>query len=517
MFKWVKKAKKLFSGQTSGSSLVHIDDDGFMAENISVSIEDVINQDENEDLGKLHILSLTEFHQALGDTWDAREAKIQMLTENLLRERIGEGNRWEHQSREIYIMLFPALSEIEGTARAFEISEELGFKIIGERFDGGRRPLVRVAGVDPKDALNEDGTLNIAKLEEVGREGEAAGDPAPIKDLDAKQDDQDDDSPDWKKKKWEHEEAETDWQKDAHENVEANTDWKKQQLDNDPEASQDWQKNKAPETGKEADADPQWKSISAQEEPVKQKQTKPKAKPKYTARFQPCWEKTQESLCIYRSILCFDTAEGRHLEGVPAYAGYRTPKDCLKVDLWLLQETAKALFPMISKKVITPVFLPIHSTSLRQEQLEDFLAGLTKYTENLRQNYLVLEIMDDGKWEEAPLQDLCEQLSPQVHALAFRPIGSNGFKAPLCKEFSWIGVDFQSMSEETAITAEQVSALHKHAASIQAKLYSFSINKREQLGEMIDLGSTLLGGIALVKTTDKLRAPFNLPIERLKK
>ena len=272
MFKWLNKAKKIFSGSGSDRSLVHIEDDGFMSDDISVSIEDIISDEENDDIGKLHVLSLTEFHEAMGDTWDAREDKIFLLTEAVLRDMIGKGNRWEHKSKEIYIMIFPTLSEMDADARAYDIAEELGRKIIGERFDGSRRPFVRVAGVDPKDALSEDGTLNIEALEQAGRSGQSAGSEEELK---ANQDSinlangngsalgqkttaSQEENGTWHKNQHTSEEHDTDWHKQNHAHTETDTNWKdrhqaSEMMRRDPKWKEQHQKDELKD-----DDGPQW-------------------------------------------------------------------------------------------------------------------------------------------------------------------------------------------------------------------------------------------------------------------
>ncbi|WP_135075876.1 hypothetical protein [Terasakiella sp. SH-1] len=516
MFKWVKKAKRLITGKGNQRSLVRIEDDGFLSEDISVSIEDFANQEETEDLGKLHILSLTEFHKVLGDTWDAREDKIFMLTEGVLRDRIGPGNRWEHRSKEIYVMLFPKLSEVEAQARSFEIAEEIGFKIIGERFDGSRRPLVRVADVDLADAFNEDGTLDIELLEAAGRDGITAGKGVHDEDgkkIDPGQDDEDAEKLAWQKKKWEHEEAKTDWEKQQLENAEVNTNWEQQNLDNLCGADPDWQKQQV--EGCEArPRDPNWQAIAQENQAAKPNVDITLQKPQYLFNYQPCWDKKKQSLHIYRATLCYVAADQRKIEGLSAYSGYSSTQDRLKIDLRVLQETAKSLFPMISKRVQTPVFVPVHSSSLRGENLAVFLETLTRFTDNLRKGYLILEIIDDGKWNNKSLQAVLIKLKKQILALAF--LGHHKQELTL-KGIDWIGVDLKQSRPDQAISEETITRLRTQANQQGQKLYTFGLKSREQLAHMIDLGSDLICGKALAKVTDKLRPPFNLPIERIKK
>ncbi|MDV7338963.1 hypothetical protein RYZ26_05130 [Terasakiella sp. A23] len=549
MFKWIKKAKKLFSsGETTESGLVHIDDDGFMSDDISVSIEDIVSQDDMDDLGKIHVLSLTEFHEALGEIWDKREAKIFLLTESVLRQRIGEGNRWEHQSKEIYIMLFPRLSEMDGAARAYDIAEELGLKIIGERFDGSKRPLIRVAGVDPKDALTEDGKLDIRKLEKAGREGESAGDAGVVPDEtkagtkilhDKDQADtisDDDIGPAWRERhwaddketdpedKWEknqvtHDERDDNWQKNEHHSTEHDTDWQKNQHDKIASTRPNWKKMDQDKKEKEGDDDPQWVSMEA-EKTGEEKPTPKKAPAKptspYSLSFAPCWDKTSQSLATYKALLNYEKPGAPKIEGARAYSGHKTAEQRFKIDIWVMQTTGKTLFPLINKKIRTPVFVPLHSSSLRGDMQEKFFEMLARFTHDLRKNYLILEIMDDGVWDMDELGTLVGRLKELVHGLAFTPSATGDFKAPACEGFDWIGIDLSALTEASGISPDRLIALQGEIDSLGAKSYMFGITQRAQLAEFLDLGAEMLSGKALVRTTAKLRPPFALPIERLK-
>jgi len=500
---------------------VRIHDDGFMSDDIAVNIEDILKEEEDEDIGKLHVLSLTEFHQALGDTWDAREAKIFLLTEGVLRDRVGLGNRWEHHSKEIYIMLFPTLSEIEADARAFEIAEELGRKIIGDRFDGERRPLVRIAGVDPKDALSADGTLNIELLEKAGREGQSAGS---TQDQGKKKQQDDDDhtgekGPDWQKKKWEHEDHQTDWQAQQHARSESSGgNWEKSQRAKSPELNADWVSLKREEE-KKAKEEPQWVTLEKKDEsaPPKVQAAKPATKTTFSLEFAPCWDKESQRLYIYRALFSVVNAKGEKRQGPPAYPLRAQDPQKLKTDLWVLQQTGKALFTMQTRNIVTPVFIPFQSSSLRGDNLEKVVTALDQYTPALRQRFFIPEILDDGQWTQDDLKHLCTTLKDRVQALALSPSPASNFQPPLCAGLDWVGIDFSDLSADSGITPERLDALLTEISNIGAKPYAFGLRRRAQIQDMLESKMELISGVALVKPTNKLRPPFDLPIERLQK
>lgn len=532
MFNWIKKAKILFSsGETTESGLVRIHDDGFMSDDIAVSIEDIVSEDDHEDIGKIFVLSLTEFHEALGETWDKREAKIFLLAESVLRQRIGAGNRWEHQSKEIYILLFPTLSEMEGAARTYDIAEELGLKIIGERFDGSSRPLIRVAGVDPKDALGEDGKLDIKKLEQAGRSGQSAGDSANVAEKtkagtaiihekdQAETIMEADLALDWKQNPHKHMDHDGDWIKNDHHSQEHDTNWQKNIHEKRVQKDPSWKQmdNQAP---KETKAEPQWVSMDSDKATAPKKaapaataQAKPTSS--YGVTYAPCWDRTSQTLGSYKAVLTYKGPNDKTFIGAAAYQRHKTDDARLKIDLWVLQNVAKALFPLVNRQIQTPVFVPIHASSLRGNNEEKFFEFVLKLNENLRKKYIILDIMDDGLFKLEPLAKLISRLNEAVYQSAFTPDGLTGFKAPSVPGFQWVGIDLSRLDASSGISPDQLLKLQMDAQSLQANTFIFGISQRAQLAEFLEMGAEMLGGSALVRNTDKLRPPFALAIERL--
>lgn len=518
MFKWIKTAKKIFSGIGEDRALVRIKDDGFMSDDIAVSIEDIISEEDHEDIGKLHVLSMTEFHQALGDTWDKREAKIFRLTEGVMRDRVGQGNRWEHQSQEIYIMLFPTLSEIEADARAYDIAEEVGRKIIGDRFDGERRPLVRVAGVAPKDALKEDGSLNIEFLEKAGRAGEAAGSAKTKGANDNAQEKtphktginpqqqthgQQDDKANWKEHHLAHGENNPDWQKEH----------KKPPSMSEAEWVQLQRERK--ENSKD---EPQWVVMTKEKQEKNTKTPLPpkKDKPTYAVEYAPCWEKASQSLRLYRARFCYTSPTGQKLEGSKAY-GKANDQQKLKTDLWVVQQTAKALLPFNTQNIITPVLIPMHSPSLRGKNLQTILETLAKFTSSLRERFLIVEILDDGQWTPENLQQTTAALNSVVAGTALTLNAETQFATELCEGLNWVGIDFSILNAQNGISLPQLEKRLAEITALPAKPYALGLRRRDQVNDMLEIGMELISGVALVRNTPKLRPPFNLPIERLHK
>lgn len=506
MFKWLKSVGKIFSTESADRSLVKIDDDGFFSEDIYVNIEDIISGEDGEEVSRLHVISLTEFHQSLGKLWDSREGTIFRIVEAVLRDRMGPGNKWEHKSPEVYILLFLTLSEMEADALAFEISEEIGMKIIGERFDGERRPLIRCAGVDPKEALKEDGTFDISILEKMGRGGEAAGDAnkgtnADNKDqtISRKAQKSEDPSnkpvaggPDWKKNQFDHRDSTTDWKERRHKSAKGTTDWRKAQRD------------------KERASDPNWVSMHDTGSRPDEKKA-----PSYFANFLPCWLSEAQSLNHYRVQFNWTLPDKSVLGGAEAYARISGAQQLSKTDQWVLQHCGRGLFALVTRKIVTPIFVPVHSSSLRGPFLEDYLRALGKMSEGIRQKYLIIEILDDGNWQKNDLQTLQEQLKELCKGVAFSPDSKSGFQPAPVKAMDWTMIDLARVDESHALDEAHFKKLIADIRNSGSKVGVLGITQRDQFTTFLDLEVDLLAGPALVKPTDALKPPFKLARERL--
>ena len=205
------------------------------------------------------------------------------------------------------------------------------------------------------------------------------------------------------------------------------------------------------------------------------------------------------------------------IEGPKAYGSKKTAAQLFKIDVWLLQQTAKALFPLLSKNIKTPVFIPIHSSTLRDNFADPFLKEIAKFTAQLRQKYFIIEILDDGTWTLEDLSNSVARIKETCFGVAFSPNAENDFKATLCPGLDWVGLTSTTLNESSGISPERLEDLHSEIQAIGAQTYIFGITQRAQLSDLIEMGAGLVSGAALVKNTDKLRPPFALAEERLKK
>jgi len=125
---------------------------------------------------EVHLVSLTQFRQAIGDTWDRVGAKAIMLAESTLRKVAGHGNPVRVFGEEgVFLLAFPRLSELEGRRRATVAAIAVGQKLVGARFrivgDGMSSPLVCLASSKGNELIDPQG--NFAEQAILAMETEA--------------------------------------------------------------------------------------------------------------------------------------------------------------------------------------------------------------------------------------------------------------------------------------------------------------------------------------------------------
>jgi len=226
--------------------------------------------------------------------------------------------------------------------------------------------------------------------------------------------------------------------------------------------------------------------------------------PKMGIQYMPCWDRRNQALALYRPVCTLTYADGRRVSGDMATKAYKTDAQKLKLDLWVIQHGVKALFPMVNAHHITPMWLPIHANSLRGPALQKLCTTLSAYTQRIRDDYLVIEIEDDGAWTDLALQEAMTALRAQNVQIAFH------LKTPTVSvtlpPAVWLG-------STQLHDSSMLETLQAHTG----QTYLQNIPDRTSLQQALSASVTCLGGPALVKNAPKLRPPFPLPIERLQK
>lgn len=134
-------------------------------DNFRLFAEQLARQEDGAFQVKLHVVSLVEFHEAVGDKWPKLAEKVLMIAEGVINAHIGAGNIFCRQGADCFVLIFRTCDNSEGRRRALIIAQELGTRLVGDQFIGGDIPLALAAEVSLEDGLNPDGSFNLAAID----------------------------------------------------------------------------------------------------------------------------------------------------------------------------------------------------------------------------------------------------------------------------------------------------------------------------------------------------------------
>lgn len=138
-----------------------------------LTLEDILKEDIGAFGGKMHIISLVEFKEAIGSArWLKLSTNIMMIAEGVLRSRLGHAHAYAQRGTDMFVLGFRHLSDGEAKNRAIMVAEEIGGRLAGANF-GGKQALVRVAEIAPEDLLGEGEGLDEDALHAAVADGQA--------------------------------------------------------------------------------------------------------------------------------------------------------------------------------------------------------------------------------------------------------------------------------------------------------------------------------------------------------
>lgn len=143
------------------------DADSLTSEDFRLAMEQVLREDQGRFGTKLHVVSLVEFREAVGERWARVSDKVMMIAEGVITKHLGIGNLFARQGTDFFTLVFRTCSADEGRIRAHTIAQELGTRLVGDQFQGIDRPLALSAEMDLADALQLDGTLNHPAIQQA--------------------------------------------------------------------------------------------------------------------------------------------------------------------------------------------------------------------------------------------------------------------------------------------------------------------------------------------------------------
>lgn len=128
---------------------------------VTLTLGNLVNETETKASGKVQVISLAAFRDAIGDLWERYQEKVIMIAETSIARRIGKGNTFIAIDEDSWLLLFSRADEAQAQERADAIASAIGEKLMGARFALEEIPLPAAQKLGLADILNDDGTVNL--------------------------------------------------------------------------------------------------------------------------------------------------------------------------------------------------------------------------------------------------------------------------------------------------------------------------------------------------------------------
>ena len=114
----------------------------------------------------IHIINLYAFKVAVGNTWPKLREKAGMIASGVISKHM-QGYSFSQQGDENFVLVFRDIPREEAKTRALVITDDVGQRLIGGQFEISGAKLVFGAEVDPNQAFDADGKLNMDALSQA--------------------------------------------------------------------------------------------------------------------------------------------------------------------------------------------------------------------------------------------------------------------------------------------------------------------------------------------------------------
>lgn len=366
-----------------------------------VSADNVLKVQQGAHGGKVYLLDASDFRKVI--MAELRDS-VAPVIEGILKVRCGEKGAGYMNVRNLYIFNIQRDDAVEEYNVVMDIIDDIGFRLLGERYTTGERMKVPLPSIVRDDLFNPDGSFDFKKAQETLQWVRDAGTHGPA---DVNWENGEvraaEGAPDWQKNKvskiskeqkaWEQqahagqEKPQGDWEKIAHKPKKAE---EKQWANIETPVNEDVEKKQwsVIETTDSPEEPPKEKPASrAVKKPVEPKLTAYKVPPSdlkehgtVVLAFRPSWSARDEKInsyagCPYRKL------PHSVLSGEQIYPEDRDVATILEIDHALAQQAIIHLEQMnlIEQK---RVVLPFHFMSLSSDNSP--LAGLQALGNNLR-------------------------------------------------------------------------------------------------------------------------------------
>lgn len=479
-----------------------------------MATKQMLTEDDGAFQVKLHVISLVEFREAVGDKWSRVSDKVMMIAEGVINMHMGPGNMFGRQGTDFFVLLFRTVDNDEARRRALIIAQELGTRLVGDQFIGEAIPLALAAEVSLEDGLNGDGSLNLAAVNKAVGEirsmiaSQKAGEAPPPRA--------------WMRS------AASDDVSAPRRHLLPSTPPPRPNADKRPPIAV------IPEGAPKAPPkDPAWKPLeNVQKAPVKDptwvildagttnalppelhvEELGPEPLPadaRLALQWRPTWVAAGETIGAYKArILRVDQEGATPLEGVKAYARDDEP-GALSLDRFCIANAVRDFRASESNGNGSTVVIPVHWTTLTAENRMEFLAPFADLTQQSRGARVIIELFGVPT-DVKPMilgtviqgaKTLCRDV-----ALRTRLSSPRAAMAADCGA-AMIGLDLSELAlpertdDDTLLNA--LKAFQVNAAKARLGAYVWGVRRRKVLVGAVQGGFAMVNGSALMKDIPK--------------
>lgn len=472
--------------------------DSLTAEDFRLAMEQVLREDQGRFGTKLHVISLVEFREAVGERWNKVSDKVMMIAEGVITKHLGAGNLFCRQGTDFFTLVFRTCSAAEGRVRAHAIAQELGTRLVGDQFQGVERPLALSAEIDLTDAVLPDGTLNQSAIQRAVNEKRSLLAAATSDD---------------KTKAWVPPVAEAIAQAKAAAGLPnaVSGDGRAPRRNDDP----GWVTMEAPKRAKDSDA--AWIIVDTGAPPATDMPAPallPAAPPlvdttRLTLLWRPTWVSQPETIGAYVARLQRqDKPDTVPLDGSLAYPAAEE-SSILTLDRYCIGNAMRDFRASENAGNGSTVVIPIHWTTLAAENRMEFLAPFADIPQDVRQSRVIIDLF--GLPEQLTARQLSEAVAiarPLCKAVALRTrLNDSRTKLAADCGAALIGIDLAQLAiGERADDATLLAGLrhfHAQASGFGLGAYLWGARRRAVVVGAVQGGFAMVNGPALMKDIAK--------------
>ena len=136
----------------------------------SLSMEQILSEGIAEGRDKVFIIALNDFSAAVGDKWDRLKTKVDLISDNAARRHLERGSLYQNIGEGVYLVTVQVSGGADCQAKVFAMAEDLGRRLVGDRFVSLASSGVAVAEADASLLLDAHGRFDPEAVTRLARD-----------------------------------------------------------------------------------------------------------------------------------------------------------------------------------------------------------------------------------------------------------------------------------------------------------------------------------------------------------